>query len=268
MSESRRIRVGIGGWTYAPWRDSFYPPDLPHARELEYASAKLTAIEINATFYRTQSPASFGKWRDATPPGFVFSVKAHRYATTRPKLADAGPAIAHFLGSGITELGEKLGPILWQLPPFRRFNAGDVAAFLALLPPEVGGLPLRHALEARHASFRDPAFIDLARRHGVAIALIEAEDQAPIADVTADFVYARLERAQQDELDGYSSAALASWADRFTTLARGAAPADLPRIGAALPPARARDCYVFFISGAKVRNPAAALALMQRLGSS
>ncbi len=266
MALSGRIRVGVGGWTFAPWRGSFYPADLPHARELEYASAKLTAIEINGTFYRTQSPASFRRWRDAAPPGFVFSVKAHRYATTRPKLADAGPAIAHFIGSGITELREKLGPILWQLPPSRKFDAGDIESFLSLLPQMADGFPLRHALEVRHPSFRDPDFVDLARRYGVAIALIESEKHALIADITADFAYARLERAQEEEPAGYPPAAIALWADRFKSIARGDAPANLARVGNAQAPMRARDCYAFFISGAKVRNPAAALALLGELG--
>jgi uncharacterized protein YecE (DUF72 family) len=265
VSAAGRIRVGVGGWTFAPWRGSFYPPDLPHARELAFASEKLTTLEINGTFYRTQTPATFRKWRDETPADFVFSVKAHRYATSRPKLAEAGAAIAHFLGSGVTELGAKLGPILWQLPPFRKFEAADVESFLALLPRKANGLTLRHALEVRHKSFRDAAFVALARSHDVAIALIEAEDRLPIADITADFVYARLECARAEEPAGYSASAVARWAERFSVLATGAAPPDLERIDTTPIPVRPRDCFVFFISGAKERNPAAALALLERL---
>jgi uncharacterized protein YecE (DUF72 family) len=265
MSALGRIRVGVGGWNFAPWRKTFYPAGLPQVRELEYASDKLSVIEINATFYRTQTPASFRKWRDATPPSFVFTLKAHRYATSRPKLADAGDAITHFMRSGITELGEKLGPILWQLPPFRKFDAADLGAFLALLPKEAGGRPLRHALEVRHKSFRDSQFVELARQYGVAIALIDAENRVPIADITADFVYARLERSREQEPDGYPHAELALWAERFRMIARGDVPADCQPVSATKAAARPRDCYVFFISGDKVRNPAAALALLDAL---
>src|SRR5262249_2341552 len=163
------IRVGIGGWGFKPWRGEFYPPGLPQARELEYASRKMTTIEINGTFYRTQTRASFRKWASETPDNFVFSIKAPRSATQRGVLAGAGPSIERFLASGIAELGQKLGPILWQFHPSKKFEPEDVAAFLEQLPARADGHALRHVIEAKHASFRDAAFIDLARKHSVAI---------------------------------------------------------------------------------------------------
>ncbi len=244
-----KIHVGVGGWTFAPWRGTFFPAGLPHARELEHASRQITAIEINGTYYRTQAPASFAKWRDATPPGFVFTVKASRYCTNRTKLAEAGESIARFIGSGLTELGDKLGPILWQLMPTKQFDAADCEAFLALLPASHGGLPLRHAIEPRHDSFRDAAFIALARRHDVAIVFADSARHPEIDAPTAGFTYARLQQSREEVATGYDDAALDRWADR----ARGWA-------------ADGRDAFVFFISGAKVRAPAAAQALIARLG--
>src|SRR5918998_2618906 len=197
------IRVGIGGWTYEPWRGTFYPPGLPQARELAYASSRLTSIEINGTFYRTQSPASFRKWADETPDGFVFSLKGPRYATNRSRLAEAGESIARFFDSGVTELGPKLGPILWQFAPTKRFDEEDFSAFLDLLPREVDGRPIRHVVEVRHDSFRVPAFIALLRGQGVPVVHADADNFPAIADVTGDFVYARLQRSAEDEPAGY-----------------------------------------------------------------
>lgn len=242
------IHIGIGGWTYEPWRGTFYPPGLPHARELAYAAAHLTAIEINATFYRRQSPKSFAAWRGAAPPGFVFTLKAGRICTNRKVLAEAGDSIARFLGQGLTELGDRLGPILWQLAATKRFDPDDIGAFLALLPAAQDGLALRHALEPRHESFDDPAFFALARQAGVAVVLADSDKYPRFDEPSASFTYARLQNARQDEPAGYPPAALDLWAEQ----ARGWA-------------ADGREAFVFFIDGAKVRAPAAAQALIARL---
>ena len=261
------IRVGIGGWTYEPWRGSFYPKGLPHAKELEHASRHVTSIEVNGTFYRLQTPKTFRAWAEATPEGFVFSLKAPRYVVNRKELATAGPAIAKFLESGLTELGRKLGPILWQLAPTKKLDLEDLEAFLALLPREQDGVRLRHALEVRHASFLTPDFVALLRRHGVAVVLEDDEDHPMIADLTADFFYARLRRAVEEEPAGYAPDALDLWAERCRTWARGDEPDGLPRIGEEPAPAQGpRSCFVYFINGAKVRAPSAAMALIERLG--
>jgi uncharacterized protein YecE (DUF72 family) len=261
------IRVGIGGWTFEPWCGTFYPPGLPHARELAYASERLTSIEVNGTFYRTQTPQSFRKWAAETPDGFVFSLKGPRYATNRTRLAEAGPSIARFVESGITELGAKLGPLLWQFAPTKRFDEEDFAAFLELLPREADGCTLRHAVEVRHDSFCTPAFVALLRRHRVPVVYADADKFPAIADTTGDFVYARLQRCTEAEPTGYSAEALDLWARRFGIWASGGEPSDLPRV--ASPPeaegGKPRDCFVYFIAGAKVRAPAAAVAFRERL---
>lgn len=261
------IRVGIGGWTYAPWRGAFYPEGLPHARELEYASRQLTAIEINGTYYSSQKPATFAKWRDETPDGFVFSLKASRYATNRRELAGAGESIHRFVHSGIAELGPKLGPIVWQFAPTKVFNPEDFGAFLALLPDAVDGLPLRHVLDVRHPSFACEEYLDLARRHGAATVYTDSEDYPALADRTGAFVYARLMRASTAFKAGYAPKVLDAWADRLRTWARGADPADLPRVGAhkVAGGAKPQDVFAFFINGAKERAPAAARAMIERL---
>jgi uncharacterized protein YecE (DUF72 family) len=258
------IRVGIGGWTFAPWRGPFYPKGLPAARELEHASRQVTAIEINGTFYRTQSPESFRKWKAETPDGFVFAVKGHRFVTNRKVLAEAGPAVETFLGSGILELGDKLGPLNWQLAPTKRFDPDDVDAFLALLPPERDGRPLHHALEVRHESFRDPAFVEIARRHKVAIVFAEADDYPAIPDLTGPVVYARLQRCREAEANGYPDGELDLWAGRAKAWEAGGAAADLPGI-ATQADGQTRDVFLFFIAGDKVRAPLAAQALLKRL---
>jgi uncharacterized protein YecE (DUF72 family) len=166
LSESGTVRVGVGGWTYEPWRSNFFPKGLPIKQELHHASRQLTTIEINGTYYRTQQPSSFGRWHDETPPGFVFSVKASRYATTQRVLGGAGEAVQRFIGSGLSQLREKLGPVVWQFMPTRRFDAEDMEAFLKLLPPSVDSLELRHALDVRHESFKSPQYLELARNIG------------------------------------------------------------------------------------------------------
>jgi uncharacterized protein YecE (DUF72 family) len=263
-----RIRVGVGGWVYEPWRDNFYPAGLAHARELDYLSRRVTAIEINATYYRTQSPASFAKWRDATPDDFVFALKATRYATNRRVLAEAGESIERFVNSGLAELGPKLGPIVWQFATTKAFDAEDFAAFLKLLPASVGSTPLRHVMEVRHPSFMAAEYIALARRHGVATVFADSDDYPSFADVTGDFVYARLMRCESACETGYPAPAIAAWAERARTWRAGGEAAGLPRVEAAAAPTAARDVFMFFISGAKERAPAAAVATLAALGLS
>lgn len=260
------IRVGIGGWVFEPWRGVFYPKGLPQAQELSFAGRHLTSIEINGTFYGSQKPASFRKWAGETPDDFVFSLKGPRFATHRKVLAEAGASIDRFMASGITELGGKLGPILWQFPATTRFDEADFGAFLGLLPKKVDGLALRHVVDVRHDSFCCPAFVALLRRAGVAVAYLETEKAPAIADVTADFVYARLQGTQEDEATGYAPAALDAWARRAAAWAGGEEPADLPKADPhSTADKRPRDCFVYMIAGAKLRNPAAAMALIERL---
>lgn len=259
------IKVGIGGWNFAPWRGTFYPKGLKQANELDYASQHVASIEINGTFYRAQSPASFKKWREQTPDDFVFSVKGHRVVANTPKLAEAGDRIDWFLNSGVLELGEKLGPILWQFAPYRKFEAENIAAFLRLLPHEMGGRRLMHAIEVRHESFLVPEFIELLRDHNAAVVFADSDDYPAIADVTADFVYARLQRTSEANETGYSTADLDKWAACAKTWESGGTPADLPRFAKKAAPKEKRPVFVYMIAGAKVRNPAGAMALMERL---
>ncbi|KAB7647429.1 DUF72 domain-containing protein [Polymorphobacter fuscus] len=245
---SGTIRVGVGGWDFDPWRGTFYPDGLAKTKQLEYAAGRLTAVEVNSTFYSSQKPATFAKWAAAAPDGFRFALKASRYCVTRKKLADAGESVQRFAEQGLTELGDKLGPILWQFAATRVFDADDIAAFLALLPARQDGVPLRHAIEPRHDSFRDPAFIALARAANAAIVFADSDDYPCIDAATGDFAYARLQRSTEDCATGYDAAGIDGWAKA----ARGWAE-------------DGRDAYVFFIAGAKVRNPAAATELIARL---
>jgi len=257
--------VGVGGWVYEPWRDNFYPAGLAHARELEYLSRRVTAIEINATYYRTQSAASFAKWRDAVPDDFVFAIKASRYATNRRVLAEAGESIERFAASGIGELGPKLGPIVWQFATSKAFDADDFAAFLKLLPARVGSLPLRHAMEVRHPSFMCAEYLALARRHGVATVFAHSDDYPSFADTTGPFVYARLMRCEACHETGYPEAEIASWAARARAWSEGREPQGLARVETTPAASAARDVYLFYISGAKERAPAAAVATLAAL---
>lgn len=245
---SGRIRVGIGGWTYEPWRETFYPDDVPKARELQYASRQVTAIEVNGTFYRLQKPETFAKWRDQTPEDFVFALKAPRFIVNRGELAQAGRYVDRFIHSGLSELGGKLGPILWQLAPGYRFQRDDLEPFLDALPSDLDGLPLRHALEARHESFGCQEFFDIAAKRGIAISYADSENQPCLEAASACFFYARLKRADAAIETGYPEADLGAWAAKAKTWA-----------------AESRDVYVFFINGAKERAPAAARALIKRL---
>ena len=267
---AKRIRVGIGGWTYAPWRDNFYPAGLAQARELEYASRQVTAIEINGTFYGTQKPATFARWAAETPDDFMFSLKASRFATNRRVLADAGESIERFVGSGIAELGKKLGPILWQFAATKQFDAADMAAFIAMLPKKVDGVPLRHVLDVRHDSFVTPEFFKLTRQFKVATVFTDSEKFPSFADFSTDFVYARLMCSKPALKTGYSSKALDAWAARAQNVATGAMPVDadvgFPGVTPESKQNVARDVFLFFINGAKERAPAGAIGLLKRLG--
>lgn len=262
-----RIRVGIGGWTYTPWRGTFYPQNLVQRRELEYASRQLTTIEINGTHYRAQSPATYAQWREQTPDGFVFSLKAPRYATSRKRLARAGASIETFVGD-LGVLGDRLGPILWQFDPSKTFDADDLAAFLALLPTNVDGIPLRHALEVRHASFMCRAYIELARRHRCATVYTDSREYPSFCDVSAEFVYVRLMQARPKIATGYSAKKLVDWEVRARTWRDGLEPDDLPRVLPAPASTHARDVFVYFINGAKERAPRAATELIARIADS
>ena len=265
-ARARRILVGVGGWTYEPWRSNFYPPGLPQHQELAFASRHLTAIEVNGTYYSTFKPATFARWRDETPDDFVFSLKANRFATNRKLLATAGESISRFVGSGISELGAKLGPIVWQFMPTKVFDAEDFEAFLALLPRSVNGVALRHVLDVRHESFMTPDYLALARRYKVATVLTDAERFPSFADLTGDFVYARLMQSDASVATGYDPAALDAWAERASRWAAGGAPDDVPTLEALAEGAAPRDVFVYFINGAKERAPDAARALLALLG--
>jgi len=259
------IRVGIGGWTFEPWRDNFYPKGWSQARELEYASSKLTAIEVNGTYYSSMKPATFAKWRDETPDGFMFSLKANRFATNRRVLAEAGESVRKFIDSGLAELGDKLGPVLWQFAPTKRFDPVDFGAFLKLLPSQVRGLPLRHVMDVRHDSFKTPEYLAFARQHKVATVFTDSDDYPSFADLTGDFAYVRTMRSQSSLAQGFEPAALDQLAACAQAWAGGGEPDALPRVEPKPPSAQPRDVFLFFISGAKERNPAAAMALLERL---
>lgn len=247
---NHRIRVGIGGWTFEPWRKNFYPADLPHSKELQYASRQLSAIEVNGTFYSTFKPPTFAKWRDETPEGFVFALKANRFATHRRELGTAGESIERFIGSGIAELGDKLGPILWQMMPTKQFDPADMGAFLRLLPREVAGRPLQHVIDARHPSFATEAYLDLLHEHGCTTVYTDSVKFPSIPHARSEIAYLRLMESQADVPTGYTPEALKPWA-------KGAQ--EWVALG------ERKQAYVFFINGAKERAPAAAQAFMKEL---
>lgn len=243
-----KIHVGIGGWDFDPWRGNFYPEGLSKAKQLAYAAEHLTAIEVNSTYYSSQKPATFAKWAKAVPDGFKFTLKASRFATNRKLLAEGAESMQWFLSQGITELGDRLGPILWQFMATKKFDADDFGAFLALLPDKQDGVPLHHAIEVRHESFVDTAFYAMAKKANVAIVFADSEEFPEIEQATSDFTYARLQRSVEDCATGYDTDALDAWTKRTQTWAKRG------------------DVFAFFISGAKVRNPAAAQAMIARLG--
>lgn len=250
MKRVAQIRVGFGGWVFPPWRGVLYPPGLPHAGELAYASRQVTAIEINGTFYRSQKPETFSRWYSETPENFIFSVKGPRFVTHRRDLASADSSIERFFQSGVLELGDKLGPILWQFAPFLRFDETAFGAFLASLPRELDGRVLQHVVEVRHSSFQVPAFAAILRHHRIALAFVDDENYPHFEDITAEFIYARLRRSSIDEPTGYSASALHDWTNRARDWTR-----------------KGLDVFIYFIDGAKVRAPAAAMALLARLAN-
>jgi len=260
------IRVGIGGWTFAPWRDNFYPKGLVQRRELEYASRQLSAIEINGTYYGAQKPATYAKWRNETPPGFVFTAKAPKRITQSRALERTGAQVEDFVGD-IAELGDRLAALVWQFDAGTRIDRDAFTRFLDLLPREAGGRPLRHVLDVRDRGFVDADYIALARRHGMATVYTDSDEHPSFADVTADFVYARLMRSRADVATGYPLPKLREWAGRARTWADGGAPDDLPALTEADRGGRRREVFVFFISAAKERNPAAAMELLRLLGA-
>jgi len=260
-----QVRIGIGGWTFEPWRGVFYPPSLKQKDELGYASRHLTAIEINGTYYSTFKPDSWKKWRDETPDGFVFTIKGSRFTTNRRELAGARESLERFFAQGLAELGDRLGPVFWQLPHTKKFDPDDLDAFFSLLPKQLDGIPLRHALEPRHDSFCTPAYPALLRKHGVANVYAKHGKYPEIADLTADFVYARLQTGDDAVETAYAPAELDAWATRMKTWAGGGAPDDLPIVDAAhAAEARPRDVFAFIIHEGKVRAPAGAMALIER----
>ena len=268
MSAQGAIRAGIGGWTFEPWRGVFYPDKLPHAKELQFASRALPTIEINGTYYRSQTPATFAKWARDVPDGFVFSVKGPRFATNRRVLAEAGESIRRFLDSGPTMLGDRLGPLLWQFAPTKKFDAADFGAFLALLPESFDGVRLRHTVEVRHPSFKSAEFIALVRDRGVPVVYADHPTYPAIADPAGDFVYARLQKGEDTIATGYPEKEIATWAAAARTWADGGVPQRVAEDCVTPPPAgakRPRDVFVYFIHGGKVRAPAAAQAFMTAL---
>jgi uncharacterized protein YecE (DUF72 family) len=267
QSTSGTIRAGVGGWIYAPWRGVFYPKGLRQADELAYATSHLTSIEINATHYRLQNPKSFKKWADTAPDGFVYSVKGPRLVTQQKVLAETDKFIERFFASGLSELGDKLGPMLWQFAPFKTFDETDFAKFLEHLPKDLDGQKLNHVVEVRHASFQDPAFIRLLKEHCVAPVYVNSEDYPSIADLTGDVVYARLQRGDEAIETGYAPKDLDTWAERAKVWAEGGTPEDLPVIdNGHIAEVKPRDVFVYFIHEGKLRAPAAAMSFIERLG--
>jgi len=260
-----KIHVGVGGWDFDPWRGTFYPPGLAKTKQLEHLGRRLTATEINATYYKLQSPELFARWAGMVPDGFKFAVKASRFCTNRRALGEAAESIGKFCAQGFTELGDKLGPILWQMMPTKRFDPAEIGGFFQLLPTSREGVRLRHAIEPRHESFQCREFVAMARAADVAIVFAEHDTYPQIADLASDFVYARLQCAREEEPAGYGPAALDRWAGVARGWAAGESPAGLSYFGDAPAPVRPRDAFLFFISGAKVRNPLAAESLIGRL---
>jgi uncharacterized protein YecE (DUF72 family) len=266
MASSGIIRAGIGGWTFDAWEGTFYPDDLPKKRQLEYASRQLPTIEINGTYYRGQKPETFAQWAASVPDGFVFSVKGNRFVTNRKVLSEAGESMERFFATGVTELGDRLGPIVWQFAPTKQFDRDDFAGFLELLPRTRDGIALRHVVEVRHASFINPDFVALARRHSVAICYAHHHVYPEIADVTADFVYARLQRGEDDIPTAYTPADMKKWVERAKIWAEGGMPADLPLAEESSKlDSVPRDVFVYFIHEGKIRAPQAAQSFMQFL---
>jgi uncharacterized protein YecE (DUF72 family) len=290
MPRQSQIRIGISGWTYPPWRGVFFPKGWPQKRELEYAATQVSSIEINGSFYSLQRPESYRAWYDATPEDFVFTLKASRFITHIRRLKDVEIPLANFLASGPLCLREKLGPILWQLPPSFRYDHERLAAFFDLLPRDTAAAarlarrhdarvngraamkidrhrPLRHALEVRHASFETPEFIDLLREQDIALVVADTAGKWPfLEDITSDFVYVRLHGDEELYTSGYTPEALRRWAAKIRSWAAGKTPRSSQRVGSIARPAKARDVFVYFDNDVKVRAPFDAMSLAHRLG--
>lgn len=263
--KSGNIYAGIGGWTFEPWRGVFYPKGLPHAKELEYASRQLTSIEVNGTFYRTQTAKTFRKWASEVPDGFVFSIKGVRYAVNRRVLAEAGDSIKRFMDSGVTELGDRLGPLLWQFAPTKKFDEADFGKFLELLPATFDGRKIRHVVEVRSDTFCTPVFIKLLREFKTPVVFTDHGDYPSIADIAGDFFYARLQKGKDSVKTGYAPKALDDWAKHAASLASGSDVKALPHVEKLAAASKPRDVFVYFIHEGKVRAPAAAMELIKRL---
>ena len=264
-AKSGKIHIGIGGWTFAPWRGVFYPEKLTQAKELEYAASKLTSIEINGTYYGSQKPESFRKWAREVPDGFVFSLKGPRFATNRRVLAEAGDSVKRFYDSGVLELGDRLGPVLWQFAPTKKFDEADFGKFLELLPRKLGGRVLRHVVEVRHDSFATPEFLALLRQFNMPVVFTDHVKYPNIADLSGDFAYARLQRGEDAVPTAYPPKDIAAWAKRLQLWAEGKAPDDLRHVETKKPKAVPRDVYAYVIHEGKIRAPGGALALIERL---
>lgn len=266
MTTSGTIRAGMGGWTFEPWQGTFYPETLPKKQQLHFASRQVPTIEVNGTYYSGFKPETYAKWHDETPDGFVFSIKGNRFVTNRKVLAEAGESMGRFFNQGLVELGSKLGPIVWQFAPTKKFDPDDFEGFLKLLPAEIGGIALRHVLEVRNASFAVPEFVTLARKYKAAICYAHHHDYPEFADVTAGFVYARLQKGEDAVPTAYAPAELDAWMERAKLWAAGSQPDDLPRADPdAQPPKQPRDVFVYIIHEGKLRAPQGAMALMERL---
>jgi uncharacterized protein YecE (DUF72 family) len=266
MAKSGKIYCGVGGWNFAPWRAVFYPKGLAQAKELAYAGQHLTSIEINSTYYGSQKPETFRKWASQVPDGFIFSVKGSRFTTNRRVLAEAGDSLKYFFNTGVLELGDRLGPFLWQFAPTKKFDEADFGAFLELLPRNLEGKPMRHVVEVRHDSFNTPAFPALLRQFGVAVVYAEHAKYPGIADVTADFIYARLQKGEDDIPTAYPPKALDAWSKRLKLWAEGEEPDDLPKLDTKhKPKIQQRDVFAYIIHEGKIRAPAGAMALIERL---
>lgn len=260
------IRTGIGGWTFEPWEGTFYPDKLPKRRQLEHASQHLKAIEVNGTYYGSQKPETFAKWASEVPDDFIFSLKASRFVTNRKMLSEAGESITKFLTQGLTELGPHLGPILWQFAPTKKFEAEDFEGFLKLLPEKQDGIALAHVVEVRNPTFQVPEFIDLLAKYNVAVVCADHHDYPMLPDVTADFVYCRLQKGEDDIPTCYPEKDVKQWAGRLKTYSAGGVPDDLPLIA----PSRKvekkkRDVFAFFITGGKINAPNGAQVLQKQV---
>jgi uncharacterized protein YecE (DUF72 family) len=265
VQPSGNIYIGVGGWTFEPWRGVFYPEKLAHAKELPYAASKLTSIEINGTYYGSQKPESFRKWASEVPDGFVFSVKGPRFATNRRVLAEAGDSVKRFYDSGVLELGDRLGPVLWQFAPTKKFDETDFGKFLELLPRKLDGKSLRHVVEVRHDSFRVPAFVALLQKFETPVVFAEHNKYPAIADVVGDFIYARLQKGNDEIKTCYPPKQLDAWAKRLQLWAQGGEPDDLPRVDSAKAKKAARDVFAYVIHEGKIRAPAGAMELIARV---